>query len=505
MTPRSSHHRGAALLAALATLLLTPALAAADQTQESMFEDDYQLLQRGPAEQAAGLDDIVRLGADSVRSLVIWNSVAPKPRGKKPPRGFKGSKPGSYDPALWDRYDDLLRGAQARGLSVLLSPTSPIPAWASECRGTPAQRRSCKPDVKKFAAFVRALGTRYSGTYPDENQGGGVLPRIDRWSIWNEPNQPGWLSPQYAARGGGKIAYAARRYRELAAAAISALHSTGHGSDQILLGETAPIGRRSGSLARRPIAPVVFIRELLCLGAGLKRKSSLAMGCRRPPKLQVSGFAHHPYPRGGSRPPLAGTVPGEITISTAGRLKRLLRAGARAKRIPANLPIWYTEFGYQTDPPDRLFGVSPEQQAEYLNQADWIAFRDGLVRSVSQYKLVDEPNVASFQTGLRYLNGSAKPSYEAYRLPIWIVRRGGGLRIYGQVRPAADDSAQTVEIQNQPASGGRFQTVQTVAVSSHKGHFTQDLPTRDGVWRLRWVPSGGGAQVLSRVAQVGSR
>ena len=42
---------------------------------------------------------------------------------------------------------------------------------------------------------------------------------------------------------------------------------------------------------------------------------------------------------------------------------------------------------------------------------------------MSQYKLVDEASLASFQSGLRFMNGRAKPAYAAYRLPIWVVRR----------------------------------------------------------------------------------
>ena len=47
-------------------------------------------------------------------------------------------------------------------------------------------------------------------------------------------------------------------------------------------------------------------------------------------------------------------------------------------------------------------GVPLDKQAEYINESDWIAYKDSRVRSVAQYKLVDEPDVASFQTGLRF-------------------------------------------------------------------------------------------------------
>ena len=77
------------------------------------------------------------------------------------------------------------------------------------------------------------------------------------------------------------------------------------------------------------------------------------------------------------------------------------------------------------------------RQATYINQSDWVAFRDRRIRSVAQYKLVDDPDLGGFQTGLRFASGEPKPSYDAYRLPIWVSRQGSRLRVYGQVRPAA--------------------------------------------------------------------
>ena len=497
MTPRPVR----ILMSLLALALVVAPAASASSTQESIFEDDYQVLQLGPDEQRRALDDFLALGADTVRSLVLWNQIAPDPGSTRRPKGFDGRNPAHYNPGLWDRYDDLVRGVQARGMGLLFSPSSPIPAWGSDCSGSATKRRTCKPDPKLFGAFMQALGTRYSGEYQDENQGGGVLPRVERGSIWNEPNQPGWLTPQYESKGGRKVATAAHRYRALVTSAIRALRATGHGSDQILLGETAPIGRTSGTLARRPIPPVNFIREVLCINSrGAKLRTA---ECRSYRKLSVRGFAHHPYTRGGSQPPRAATAPGEITVSTAGRLKKLLSQGGRARRIPRNLPIYYTEFGYQTNPPDRLFGVKLEQQAEYINEADWIAYQDSRVKAVAQYKLFDEPNVASFQTGLRFVSGELKPAFDAYRLPIWVSRRGSSVRVYGQVRPSEDDVREIVAVQND--ASGSFQTVQEIEVLSRKGHFLVTLPNSGSNWRLVWTPSDGGATLTSRVARVARR
>jgi hypothetical protein len=69
------------------------------------------------------------------------------------------------------------------------------------------------------------------------------------------------------------------------------------------------------------------------------------------------------------------------------------------------------------------------------------------VRSYAQYLLYDDPPRegatlteiwSGFQTGLRFTDGRAKPSYEAYRLPIVVQRaRGGAVLIWGRVRPGS--------------------------------------------------------------------
>jgi hypothetical protein len=471
-----------------ALFLLCAAPASAARNQESIFEDEHQLLELGPGTANAALDDIHSLGADSIRSLVLWQRVAP--RGGKRPPAFNGADPRSYPPSAWDPYDDLVRGAGVRGLGLLLSPTTPGPKWASGCR---KKKPSCKPSAAAYRAFVAALGTRYSGSYPDENQGGGVLPRVTRWSLGNEPNQPGWLTPQYERKRGRVVATAATVYRALARAGIAGLRASGHGGDQILLGETAPIGRTSGSLAKRPIPPVQFLRALFCLSP------RHGPGCKHFKKLAVSGFAHHPYQRGGSRPPTARPqASGEITISSPSRLRRVLDAAGRAHRIPRRLAVFYTEFGFQTNPPDLLFGVRAKLQSAYINQSDWMAYRDPRVRSVSQYKLVDEAALSSFQSGLRFVSGRPKPAYAAYRLPIWVHRRGSRIQVYGQVRPAPNATPQVVQIQVKP-KGGAFTTVKTVTVTSRYGQFLTRVPKRAGRWRLVW---GG---LVSREAKASRR
>src|SRR4051812_47718371 len=308
----------ALLACALCLGLAAPASASRDQ--ESIFEDEHQLLELGSSAADRSLDDIDALGADTVRSLVLWSRLAPG--GARRPTGFKAADPRAYAAGLWDPYDDLVRGTAARGLGLILSPSTPIPAWASRCKR--GDRATCKPDPKAYGAFVAALGRRYSGAYRDENEGGGVLPRVSRWSLGNEPNQPVWLTPQYERKRGRLVATAAMVYRRLAQAGIRALRASGHGRDQILLGEASPIGRTGGSPAARPDPPLEFMRKLFCLnarGGRLTGADGRAHGCASFKTLAVKGYAHHPYQRGGSRPPTERPQGrGEITISTPARL-----------------------------------------------------------------------------------------------------------------------------------------------------------------------------------------
>jgi hypothetical protein len=162
--------RTISLSGALAALLVAalPAAAPASRVQRSIFEDDQTLVLSSPTIRERTLDDLATLGVDTVHSVVFWNKVAPAPLSTHRPGGFDGSNPAAYPPALWDRYDGLVRGAQARGMDVLLSPSSPMPAWASQCHASLKVRKVCRPNPTQFKRFVQALGIRYSGSYHDE-------------------------------------------------------------------------------------------------------------------------------------------------------------------------------------------------------------------------------------------------------------------------------------------------------------------------------------------------
>ena len=219
------------LLAACAALSLALALASpapASRTQLSVFQDDRLLVHSDPATRNAALDEIASLGADVVHSVVVWRELAPSPAAKRRPRSFTSTRatdPAAYRASGWARYDALVAGAAARGMKVLLSPSGKIPNWASGCSGKDKLRGTCKPNPTWYRAFVQALGTRYSGKFNG-------LPRVALWSVWNEPNQGSWLSPQYVRRGGRTIPAGPGIYRTLVRAPASGLEKSGHGRGQ---------------------------------------------------------------------------------------------------------------------------------------------------------------------------------------------------------------------------------------------------------------------------------
>jgi hypothetical protein len=494
--PRTFRALACALAAAVC---LAPAGSAhADSTQESIFQDDLLLVGSGAAVRESTLDELQSLGVDTIRVFVPWAQVAPDATSTVRPT-FDAADPRAYPAANWAPFDDLLRSAASRSLSVIVTPTTPLPAWASRCGGSVAARQSCRPDPAEFGQFVRALGTRWSGS--------GSLPLVSRWGLMNEPNVGRWLTPQWVRRGGRLVAVSPSLYRQLAAAAISALQATGHGGDQILLGETAPIGHTSGPLVRRPVATAEFWRDLLCIAASGRRLTGRAareQGCTTATRLNVTAVAHHPYVRGGSRSPLTPPRRDEIAISSISRLKTILAQGARRGMIPRRLPLFYTEFGFQSRPPDRILGVPLSLQAAYLDESEWIAYRDPAVRGLAQYLLRDDPQLAGFQSGLEFLDGRAKPALAAYRFPLWVVRRGVSAIVFGRVRPGHGANG-IVHIQLRLPGKGRLFTDFLTARPNSAGFFVVKHWSRRGTWRARFDPTGGGDSLTSRIAHESAR
>ena len=294
--------------------------------------------------------------------------------------------------------------------------------------------------------------------------------------MWNEPNHPKFLLPQYEK---GKGATSPRIYRSLFQAADRALQATGNGDDTLLFGETAPRG------TGKVVAPLTFLRGSLCLSTRYRRSRS----CGR---LGADGFAHHPYTtREGPyfRPPGKN----DVTIGVLSRLTTALDRAARAGAIRSRMPVWLTEFGVQSTP-DRFLGVSLAKQVEFRALAERISYANPRVVAFSQYLLRDDTPVEGvpasaryqgFESGLRFSTGRAKPSLAAFKLPLAAVRRSRTrVSLWGMVRPAT--APVSVEILAQDNGSRTFRRIRTLTTSA-RGTFT--LATRyrkNRRYRLRW-------------------
>ncbi len=196
-------------------------------------------------------------------------------------------------------------------------------------------------------------------------------------------------------------------------------------------------------------------------------------------------MAHHPYSRGAGESPRARPGRNDITLSTISRLGAWLDRGARQGRVASRLPIWITEYGFQTNPPDRFAGTSLTNQARWLNESDWMAWRNPRIRSVAQYELFDERHLGAFQTGLRFVSGKPKPALGAYRLPIWPVTTRTWTRIWLQVRPQARmDTLQTVTIQYRRK--GSWRTLGRQSVRGPRGFLYTKTRVHAPLWRFVW-------------------
>ncbi len=466
-----------------------------------------------------------RMGVDIVRVYMPWNAIAPDPTSHRRPV-FDAASPSAYPPAAWGLYDAIVREAHAHGVRVDLTVGAPAPLWATGAgapAGAPDAGAEWKPSAASFGAFVHAVGTRYSGHFIPSG-GSSPLPRIDFWSIWNEPNYGPDLAPQ--AIDHSTVEVSPTLYRNLVDAAWKSLNATGHGTatDTILIGELAPRGITFGDNPGNfsGMVPLRFLRALYCVDASyhpLRGAAATQRGCppdaagsqafarSHPGLFQASGLADHPYPQG--VPPNVATPdePDYADLATVPRLEQTLDRLGQAYGSSRQLPIYDTEFGYQTNPPETILrAISPTRAAYYLNWAEYLHYKDPRIRSYDQYLLSDPPS-GQFATGLETAAGKPKATYFAYEMPLYMPQTVGSsgtpLVVWGAARPAdvaaqQTGSPQKVELQFQAGSKGPFKTIRTIAVTDPYGYFTASQKfDHTGVLRTSWK-SPHGAAIYSR-------
>ena len=341
----------------------------------------------------------------------------------------------------WSELDAAVGRVRAAGMQPMLTVVGP----------------HVRPSRTRFARFARTVATRY-GT------------AVDRYIIWNEPNLPSWLQPQAKCSHGRCSPVAPHLYRALVRAARPAIRAADPGA-KVLIGAMSSRGHdlRSRNATLRPL---VFLRALGCVDARGRR---LRTGyCKRFKPATGDGFAFHPH---GTLTSPDRPYPNrdDVNLASLGRLESTLdrlQRGGRLRASTRRFGLYLDEYGYQTRPPDKTAGVSLVTQDRWLQIAAYRAWRDPRVRLLTQYQWFDEPlrragsPFAGWQSGLRFLNGRAKPALAHFDTPMQLDPARS--RLWGQARPGG---AQTVRVERRLRDAKRFTLSATVRTDG-RGYWT---------------------------------
>jgi hypothetical protein len=371
------------LVAALATLAAVTPASASRFIRSGIF-DDGMVLYENPETTFPLLKSA---NTETVRVNLWWGGRPVAVADSKP---AVGSDPNDLA-YRWDTYDRLVLWAQITDIRVLFSITG-TPNWANGGKGwNVAPTRPAD-----LQAFATAAAARYNGTFKLAD--GTLLPKVQFWLAWNEPNNPIFLKPQFVRQGGRWVMQSPKDYARICNAVVRGIKAVPF-VGKVACGATGPRGNNQPGTIRSSISPLPFLR-----------------GMRRWGAVGFDAYAHHPYygtrsetPRTPPPPGRRGNAPTAVTL---GNFEVLVR---ELTRLYGNKRIWITEYGYQTNPPDRIFGVTYAQQAAYLRQAYLYARFHPRIDLFLWFLMRDEPNLSGWQSGLLTVTGRRKPAFNAFR------------------------------------------------------------------------------------------
>lgn len=489
---------------------------AGERGLEVTIQDDALMLHGGPAAVLAAAGRMSDAGADRVRITAGWSVIAPSSAGRSKP-DFDASDPSAYPSGSFDDLDRAVRAVAAEGMSPMLDVAFWAPRWAvaRPSRGRPGRERWA-PSTAEYGRFAEALGRRYSGDYTDP-RGGAPLPAVRLWTTWNEPNHAGFLLPQWRRTGrGGWRPASPHIYRALHEAGYDALKGVDR-DNRVLIGGLAARGKRSPGV-RSGMGPLRFTRELACVDAGLRPLAVPECDGFRP--LRADGFAYHPYSLDRA-PSVSNPDPETAPIADLDRLSSLL-AGLRERgRIDAEMPLYLTEYGYESNPPDARRGVAPEDQARFHGHATFLAWQRGDTRMFAQFLLQDigpspvpegsPRRWSDWQSGLYSHEGAAKPALQGFKLPfhaeVTQVAGRNVVLLFGQVRPGdgrqqvvvetlGDDGVwREIESLEARAPGATCGEASAAFLTDRSGFYVRAVPYEGALsYRPRWTRPDGGAE-----------
>ena len=255
-----------------------------------------------------------------------------RPRGRQRDQaGVRRHQPGSLQ-LVARTHPVLAEGAGASHWPVLLTVTSPVPRWATSNKKAPYVTR---PDQRDFQEFMTAVGARSSAR------------RSSVYSIWNEPNHPAFLMPQWNSNG---TPASPRIYRGLYQAGYAGLQAAGLSTSQGAVRRDRADRLRQGQPQARRLAGAAARRR----AARVPARSAVperALPARRLVRQAADERLRAPRLHEGRQPALGQpeTRRRHDRLALAA-VRRARPCRARAGAIPSHLPIYLTEFGVQSFP-----------------------------------------------------------------------------------------------------------------------------------------------------------
>ena len=409
-------------------------------------------------------------GATAVRVEMRWSRIAPGPQASGAPPRFDATNPA--DPLYrWQQVDEKLKRLERHGLEAILTIYT-APQWAR----MEAFVANSPPFGFDIYNFMLAAARRYSGRFED-------LPRVRYWQVWIEPNVNTFFTPQFVS--GRPVSPS--RYRNIVERVAEAVHAV-HRDNLVVAGGLAPFTVQRGLV--RTIGPLRFMREMLCMSAGRRPRPT----CNE--RVHFDIWAHHPYTSGD--PTHQAFNADDVSLGDLPEMRRLLDAAIKARHVLSNrrVEFWVTEFGWDTDPPDR--GAVPLRlQARWTSEALYRMWANG-VSLVTWLKLRDDAPSGHAQAGLWFRGGARltsdrpKPTLTAFRFPFVALPQRGRVFVWGRA-PAGRAASVIVE---QTFRGGWRRAARLR--SNRFGIFSARLRLPQvGSLRARLVPGGAAGSGVS--------
>jgi hypothetical protein len=264
-----------------------------------------------------------------------------------------------------------------------------------------------------------------------------------------------------------------------------------------------------------PVSPRLYVQRVLNPGYAYLHKASsankVAGGVTSPRKTasgmspltfmqgmhaahaKLDAYAQNPYPGSSRETPYVDPCSWCSTFTLAHLTT--IRADV-TKYFGSSKQLWLTEYGYQTNPPDRLLGVSPALQAAYIDEAELRVYRAAGVTMLINFMVRDDTSGEGWQSGFFTAAGKAKPSYRAFGLPLAQVSRSGTRTVlWGEVRPGSGHRLYTLE----RWTGRTWAKVGGAMRTNAVGAFERTIAARAGQQFRIVSPSAGYTGVALRV------